>query len=110
MKEIIYGGNYLYKGVAGLVRSMAVKKAYPVEKIRMVGICPLFVNTELVRTQMNSGNTSVSNKYKNTRLIEPEEVNCYFAIRYFLIQIGAAFRNAVVGAESGQMMVNSSNQ
>jgi len=80
------------QGVLGLVRSMATdKNAYSVEKVRMVGISPLFVNTELVRTQLNRGNDTVASRY-NTRLLEPEE-------------IGAAFQRLVVGGESGQMLV-----
>merc|ERR1712130_167884 len=48
------------QGVLGLVRSMGRElPSYKKEKVRMVGISPLFVNTELVRTQVASGNDSV---------------------------------------------------
>lgn len=79
------------QGVLGLVRSMAVDKCYPVERVRMVGISPLFVNTELVRTQVEAGNDTVANRYK-TRLLEPSE-------------IGEAFKQLVTGGLSGQMLV-----
>jgi len=75
------------QGVLGLVRS-CVGNAYLKEKVRMVGLCPLFVNTELVRSQIDAGNDLVG----NIRLIEPEEV-------------GEAFKHAVVGGETGQMLV-----
>ena len=52
------------------------------EKVRMVGLCPWFVNTELVRSQLHSLN-EVEEKYK-IRSLETQEViyylfypNCY---------------------------------
>jgi len=80
------------QGVLGLVRS-CVGRAYLKEKVRIVGLCPLFVNTELVRSQIAAGNDSVSKReLGKIRLIEPEEV-------------GEAFHHVVVGGESGQMLV-----
>jgi len=80
------------QGVLGLVRSMGRElPSYKKEKVRMVGISPLFVNTELVRSQVDSGNNRVIGDYKG-RFLEPEE-------------IGLAFQRLVVGGESGQMLV-----
>merc|ERR1712192_168062 len=80
------------QGVLGLVRSMGRElPSFKKEKVRMVGISPLFIEPEEVRKQLDSGNVSVSERYK-TRLLEPEE-------------IGLAFQRLVVGGESGQMLV-----
>jgi len=80
------------QGVLGLVRS-CTGNAYLKEKVRMVGLSPLFVNTELVRSQLAAGNDSVTKRESGKiKMLEPEE-------------IGAAFRHAVIGGESGQMLV-----
>jgi len=78
------------QGILGYCRSLANQKTYEKEKVRMVGICPWFVNTELVRSQVNSIN-EVEEKYK-VRSLEPQEV-------------GAAFDRLVVTGLSGQMLV-----
>jgi len=78
------------QAVLGYCRSMANEKTYKVEKVRMVGLCPWFVNTELVRSQLHSLN-EVEEKYK-IRSLETQEV-------------GAAFDRLVVTGLSGQMLV-----
>eukprot|EP00092_Neocalanus_flemingeri_P008861 GFUD01009536.1.p1 GENE.GFUD01009536.1~~GFUD01009536.1.p1 ORF type:complete len:303 (+),score=116.24 GFUD01009536.1:146-1054(+) len=78
------------QAVLGYCRSLANEKTYKVEKVRMVGICPWFVNTELVRSQVGSVN-EVEQKYQ-IRELEAHEV-------------GAAFDRLVVTGLSGQMLV-----
>jgi len=80
-------------GVLGLVRSLSVENCYKVEKIRMVGICPTFVDTKLVHDHLGGVPwETAAAKYDNLKLLKAGEV-------------AAAFQQAVVGAESGQMLV-----
>jgi len=78
------------QGVLGYCRSLANEKTYQKERVRMVGICPWFVNTELVRSQLTRPN-EVEETYK-IRALETHEV-------------GAAFDRLVVTGKSGQMLV-----
>jgi len=91
------------QGVLGLVRSMGKDmSSYKKEKVRMVGICPTGVNTEMIkvwaeaRSQEIEQSTQVSSSSAteppNTGLLEPHE-------------IGEAFQQIVVGGDSGQMLV-----
>jgi len=80
------------QGVLGLVRS-CVGRAYERERVRMVGVCPFLVNTDLVRSQIAAGNnTKNARDFGHMGLMEPEEV-------------ATAFHHIVVGGESGQMLV-----
>jgi len=84
------------QGILGLVRSMGKDSpSYKKEKVRMVGIAPSAVNTEMQKQALDGAITAdVVNQTgaTNTGLLEPEEV-------------GLAFQRLVVGGESGQMLV-----
>lgn len=88
------------QGLHGLVRSMEKDmSSYKKEKVRLVGICPTGVNTEMVKawTEQKAGQSmqEVSTRPadpRNTGLLEPHE-------------IGEAFQQIVVGGDSGQMLV-----
>jgi len=75
-------------GVLGLVRSLATQKIYEIEKVRTVGICPLFVDTDLVRSNMDVGRLAQF----GTRLLKTSEV-------------GDAFERLVVEGKTGDMLV-----
>merc|ERR1711874_430612 len=77
------------QGVLGYCRSVALPETYQREKVRVVGLCPWFVNTELVRSQYSTN--EIETKY-GIRALEVHEV-------------GAAFDRLVVTSMSGQMMV-----
>jgi len=74
----------------GYVRGLAKEEVYKREKVRMVGLCPTFVNTELVKSQISSPQ-EIKDKY-NLRVLETSEV-------------GVAFDRLVVNGLSGQMLV-----
>jgi len=78
------------QGIHGYCRAMGNGETYKKEKVRMVALCPWFVNTELVRSQVSS-TSEIEEKYK-IRALEAHEV-------------GAAFDRLVVNALSGQMLV-----
>jgi len=85
------------QGILGLVRSMGKDmSAYKKEKVRMVGICPAGVNTEMVKVWVEAQEAEQSATDpvdpRNTGLLEPHE-------------IGEAFKQIVVGGDSGQMLV-----
>jgi len=91
------------QGVLGLVRCMGKELAsFKKEKVRMVGVCPTGVNTEMIKSWFETRSreteqpTQVSSRTavapRNSGLLEPEE-------------IGEAFQRLVVGGESGQMLV-----
>jgi len=82
------------QGILGLVRSMGKDmSSYKKEKVRMVGICPAGVNTEMIKVWAEArSQEEVRSKTPNTGLLEPHE-------------IGEAFQQIVVGGDSGQMLV-----
>lgn len=77
-------------GVLGFVRSLGIPKIDAIEKVRTVGICPWFVDTNLVRSNIGDPNV-IQSRYK-IRMLQPSEV-------------GDAFERLVVEGRSGDMLV-----
>jgi len=78
------------QGIHGYCRAMANEETYIKEKVRMVTLCPWFVNTELVRSQIKS----------------PSEIEAKYKFRQLEVhEVGAAFDRLVVHGLSGQMLV-----
>jgi len=88
VEEQIYGATK--HGVLGLVRGIATKNIYDINKVRTLGICPWFVDTNLVNSNIDPERLKMINK--GIRVLDPSEV-------------GFAFERLVVEGKSGDMVV-----
>jgi len=87
VEQQIYGTTK--HGVQGLVRGLATKHIYEINKVRTLAICPWFVDTNLVQTNINAEKMKQINKMN--RVLTPDEV-------------GFAFERLVVEGRTGDMV------
>jgi len=91
MEKSVY--NVTKHGVVGLVRSQAEgSPVHNIDKVRTVAICPAFVNTQLVRNEINPTEFPAIKKKFGFGVLKPEEVACMF-------------EKLVVKGRSGDMVV-----